>query len=187
MKYGNHMSRVGKKPIEIPTGVEVRLEGERITVKGPKGELEREFRPEVKIEIKDNNIIFSVRTETKLARALWGLSRMLLFNMIKGVVDGFEKKLEIQGVGFRAEVAGDELTLNMGFSHPVKMKIPKGINIVVEKNIISVFGIDKELVGQTAANIRKVKKPEPYKGKGIRYVGEKVRKKVGKKVAGTTA
>ncbi len=186
MKFGKNMSRIGKKPIEILTGVEVKMEGQKISVKGPKGELVREFRPEVKIELKDNQVLLSALKETKLARSLWGTSRMLLFNMIEGVAKGFEKQLEIQGVGFKAEVVGEEVVLSVGFSHTVKVKIPKDINITVEKNIIKVSGIDKEQVGQMAANIRKVKKPEPYKGKGIRYLGEQVRRKVGKKVAGTT-
>jgi len=181
------MSRIGKKPIEILTGAEIKMEGQKIRVSGPKGELIREFRPEVKIEVKDNQILVSALKETKLAKSLWGTSRMLLFNMIEGVVKGFEKQLEIQGVGFKAEVVGEEIVLNVGFSHTVNIKIPKDINITVEKNIIKVSGSDKEKVGQMAANIRKAKKPEPYKGKGIRYVGEQVRRKVGKKVAGTTA
>ncbi|MDD5144951.1 MAG: 50S ribosomal protein L6 [Candidatus Pacebacteria bacterium] len=180
------MSRVGKKPIQIPQGVEVRVERQKTFVKGPKGELSREFRPEVKIETKENEIVFSIDENTKLSRSLWGLSRMLLFNMIKGVVEGFEKKLEIQGVGYKAEVSGDSLVLNVGFSHSVKMEIPKDIKVSLDKNIITVSGFDKEAVGQFAANIRRVKPPEPYKGKGIRYLGEKVRRKVGKKVAGAT-
>jgi large subunit ribosomal protein L6 len=180
------MSRIGKKPIEIPTGVEVKIEGQKVTVKGVKGELIREFRPEVKIEMKDNVILTSISSDEKLSRALWGLTRMLLFNMVKGVSEGFQKQLEIQGVGYRAELAGNVLNLNMGFSHPVNLPIPEGLTALVEKNIITISGINKEDVGQFAANIRKVRKPEPYKGKGIRYVGEYVRRKVGKKVAGTT-
>jgi len=182
----NYMSRIGRKPIEILQGVTVKAEGRKVSVSGPKGELTREFRPEIKIELKDNQVLLSILKETKLAKSLWGTSRMLLSNMIEGVVKGFEKQLEIQGVGFKAEVVGEELVLSIGFSHTVKVKIPKGISIAVEKNIIKVSGADKERVGQMAANIRKVKKPEPYKGKGIRYVGEQVRRKVGKKVAGMT-
>jgi len=181
------MSRIGKKPIQILQGVEVKIEGNQVTVKGPKGELKREFRPEVKIEEKENLITFSINEETKLARSLWGLSRMLLFNMIEGVKEGFEKKLDIQGVGYRAEVSGNEISLFVGFSHPVKVKIPQGVSVSIEKNIIIVSGPDKELVGQTAANIKKARIPDPYKGKGIRYLGEHIRKKVGKKVAGATA
>ncbi|MFH1714420.1 MAG: 50S ribosomal protein L6 [Candidatus Nealsonbacteria bacterium] len=180
------MSRIGKKIIEIPSGVELKIDGQLVLVSGPKGELKREFRPEIKIEVKDNAVSVSPLEETKLAKSLWGTTRVLIFNMIKGVTEGFEKQLEIQGIGFKAEVSGEELVLSLGFSHLVKIKIKEGINVLVEKNIIKVSGIDKELVGQFAANIRKEKKPEPYKGKGIRYLGEHVRRKVGKKVAGTT-
>jgi large subunit ribosomal protein L6 len=180
------MSRIGKKPIEIPAGVEVRVEGQKVTAKGPKGELVKEFRPEIKIELKDNLVLLSNLKETKLSKSLWGTSRMLIYNMIEGVSKGFEKSLDIQGVGFKAAVSGETLTLSVGFSHDVKMEIQKGITISVEKNIVKIAGIDKEQVGQVAANIRKVKEPEPYKGKGIRYLGEVVKRKVGKKVAGTT-
>ncbi|MFH1509764.1 MAG: 50S ribosomal protein L6 [Candidatus Nealsonbacteria bacterium] len=180
------MSRIGKKPIEIPVGVEVKLEGSKVTVKGAKGELSREFRPEVTIEMKDNIISTSITSEEKLSKALWGLTRMLISNMIVGVSEGFEKKLEIQGVGYKAEIVGNKINLSMGYSHPVNLEIPEGLAAVVDKNIITISGINKENVGQFAANIRKVRKPEPYKGKGIRYVGEYVRRKVGKKVAGTT-
>ena len=195
------MSRVGKKPILIPENVEVKIEGQRIVVKGPKGELQRDIRPEIGIEIKDYNlpttlpssagpsgkIFVSPKIETKRTRAFWGLTRALLFNMIKGVTEGYERKLEIEGIGFRVGLEGNDLILYVGFSHPVKVKEPQGVNFSVEKNIITVSGIDKELVSQTAANIRKVKPPEPYKGKGIRYAGEVIRRKVGKKVvtAGT--
>jgi large subunit ribosomal protein L6 len=183
------MSRVGKKPILIPEGVEVKIEGNIVRIKGLKGELSREIRPEIKVEIKEDKIFvqpFSEKSWTKQTKAFWGLTRALIFNMVEGVTAGFEKKLEIQGIGFRAAVEEEELVLNVGFSHPVKIKIPQGIKISVEKNIITISGIDKELVGQIAAKIRKVKPPEPYKGKGIRYVGEQVRRKVGKKVVGTT-
>ncbi len=180
------MSRIGKKPILIPAGVEVKVEGRTVSVKGPKGELSRSVRSEIKVEAKDGNVFVSVQKETKSTSAFWGLSRVLIDNMIKGVVSGFEKRLEIQGIGFKAALEGENLVLAVGFSHPVKMKIPRGIKISVEKNIIVVSGIDKELVGQITADIRKIKPPEPYKGKGIRYLGEAVRKKVGKKVVGTT-
>ena len=192
MKFGN-MSRVGKKPIKIPEGVEVKLEEGKISVKGPKGEISREIRPEIKVEIKDEEVlVFPKGTklnprEGKRSRAFWGLTRALIANLIEGVTEGFEKQLEIQGVGYRAVLEKEELVLYVGFSHPVGVKIPQGIQVSVEKNIIKISGIDKELVGQVAANIRKVKEPEPYKGKGIRYVGEAVRRKVGKKAAGTTS
>jgi len=177
------MSRVGKKPIIIPEGVEIKIDDQKVTVKGPKGEISREFRPEIKIEAKDDEILVSPQQEKlKEIRALWGLTRMLIFNMVEGVTSGFEKKLEIEGIGFKAETSGDEFVLYVGFSHPVKLKIPEGIKISVEKNVIVVSGIDKELVGQFSAIIRKTKPVEPYKGKGIKYTGEIVRRKVGKKV-----
>ncbi len=179
------MSRIGKKPIEMPEGVEVKIEDNMVTVKGPKGELQKEIRPEIKVEIKDNEILVSPEKETKRTKAFWGLSRTLISNMIEGVTKGYEKKLEIQGVGYKANLEGEDLVLQVGFSHPTNIKKPEGIEFSVEKNIITVSGINKELVGQTAAKIRKVRKPEPYKGKGIRYLGEEVRRKPGKKVATT--
>ena len=193
------MSRIGKKPIQIPEGVEVKIKDNLISVKGPKGELSREIRPEVKVEIKGKEIHVLPKKEIpegsrssgtygagKKTKAIWGLTRALIFNIVKGVTSGFEKKLEMQGIGFNASVQEGELILNVGFSHPVKIKIPQGLNISVEKNIITVSGIDKELVGQTASTIRKVRPAEPYKGKGIRYLGEIIRRKVGKKVVTTT-
>ncbi len=183
------MSRIGKKPIQIPAGVEVKIDGNKITVKSPKGEIAEEIRPEISIELKEGKIFLSLKgTETKIKKSLWGLYGALINNMIKGVTVGFEKKLEIQGVGYKAELQGSILVLNVGFSHQVKMEIDPRVKITVEKNtLITINGIDKELVGQVAANIRKVKPPEPYKGKGIRYLGEYVRRKEGKKVIGTTA
>ncbi len=179
------MSRIGKKPIEIPKEVKVKIEGQKVKIEGPKGQLEREFRPEIKIEIKENKIFVSPKIETKKTKAFWGLTRALLANMVKGVTEGFEKKLQIEGLGYRAQMEGENLVLNVGFSHPVKISPPKGIKFSVQKNIISVSGIDKELVGQTAAKIRKVRPPEPYKGKGIRYLGEEIKRKVGKKATAT--
>ena len=179
------MSRIGKKPISIPEGVEVKIEDNQVTVKGPKGELQTEIQPEVKIEIKDKEILVSPQKETKRTKAFWGLFRALIFNMVEGVTKGYEKKLEIQGVGYKASIEGDDLVLNVGFSHSVKIEKPEGISFVIEKNIIIISGIDKQLVGQIAAKIRAVKPPEPYKGKGIRYEGEYVRIKAGKKAATT--
>jgi large subunit ribosomal protein L6 len=189
------MSRVGKKPIPIPEGVEVKIEENTVTIKGPKGEISQEIRPEIRVEVKENKIFVLPQKDynppsasshkwapTKQTKALWGLTRALIANMITGVIGGFEKKLEIQGIGFRAVVEGEELLLYVGYSQPVKIKIPQDLKISVEKNIITVSGIDKKLVGQMAAVIRKVKPPEPYKGKGIRYLGEQIRRKVGKKV-----
>jgi len=175
------MSRVGKKPILIPENIEIKVDGQSITVKGPKGELVKQIRPEIKIEIKENKIFVIPQLETKKTKALWGTTRVILENMIKGVSQGYEKKLEIEGLGFRAQLKGENLLLDVGLSHPVEIKAVVGIKFEVEKNIITVSGIDKELVGQVAANIRKVKPSEPYKGKGIRYLGEVIRRKVGKK------
>jgi len=175
------MSRVGKKPISIPEGVEVKIEIDKVIIKGPKGELQKEVRPEIKVEVKDEKIFITPKIKTKKTKAVWGLTRTLLFNTIKGVTEGYEEKLEIEGLGFKAFLEGEDLFLHVGFTHPVKIKTSQGIKFSVEKNIITVSGIDKELITQTAANIRKVKPPEPYKGKGIRYLGEVIRKKVGKK------
>ncbi len=177
------MSRVGKKPIEIPENVEVKIEGQKVIIKGLKGELSREIRPEIKVEVKGNQIFVLPKEETKKTKAFWGLTRTLLANMTKGVTEGYEKKLEIEGLGFKALVEGEDLKLLVGFTHPVKIKAPQDIKFLVEKNVITVSGIDKEKVGLVAAMIRKVKPPEPYKGKGIRYQGEIVRRKVGKKAA----
>lgn len=175
------MSRVGKRIIQIPQTVEVKLEGDKIIVKGPRGEISRIIRPEVKVEIKENKIFVFPTSETKKTREIWGTTNVLISNMIKGVVGGFEKKLELVGIGFKAELKNNNLLLYVGFSHPVEIKNLPGINFSIEKNIITVSGIDKELVGQTAAVIRKIRPPEPYKSKGIRYLGEVIRKKVGKK------
>lgn len=176
------MSRVGKKPIEIPEGVKVNIDGRKVIIKGPKGELSREVRPEIKVELKEGKILVKPEIKTKKTKAFWGLTRSLLANMVKGVIEGYEKKLEIRGLGYKAKIEGDDLVLMVGFTHSVKLKIPETIKVSVEKNIITVSGIDKELVGLIAAKTRKVKPPEPYKGKGIRYLGEEVRRKAGKKV-----
>jgi len=178
------MSRVGKKPIEIPSGVEVKVDDNQVSVKGPKGALTYATRPEVKVEVKEGKILVSLLKEDALA--FWGLTRAIIANMVKGVVSGYEKKLEITGVGFRANVEGQDLVLNIGFSHPVKIKAPEGISFSVGKNIITVSGIDKGLVGQIAAKIRKTRPPEPYKGKGIKYITEQIRRKEGKKAVTTT-
>jgi len=181
------MSRIGKKPILIPQDVEVKIEGQKVIIKGPKGELSREIRPEIKIETREGKIFVSSQIETKKTAAFWGLTRALLANMIGGVTEGYEKKLQIEGLGYRAILENDDLSLYVGFFHPVKIKAPPGIKFLVEKNIITISGIDKELVGQTSAVIRKVRPPEPYKGKGIKYVGEQLRKKLGKKAVTTGA
>lgn len=181
MKFGKNMSRIGRKTITIPEGVEVKIENRLVEAKGPKGSFSVEIRPEINIELKDNNISLSPKVENKRSGAFWGLSRSLINNLIIGVSQGFEKKLEIQGVGYKANLEGNTLILDVGFSHQVKMEKPEGIDIVIEKNIITISGADKQLVGETAARIRRVRPPEPYKGKGIRYLGEKVRRKLGKK------
>lgn len=160
------------------------MEGDKMIIKGPRGELSQKIGPEVKVEVKDVKIQIYLVGETKGSKAIWGLTRALIANMVEGVTAGFEKKLAIEGIGFKASVEGEDILLQVGFSHQVKIKIPPEIKISVEKNIINVSGIDKGLVGQTAANIRKVKPPEPYKGKGIRYVGEVIRRKTGKKAVG---
>ncbi|MDD4409634.1 MAG: 50S ribosomal protein L6 [Candidatus Pacebacteria bacterium] len=177
------MSRIGKKPIKIVDGVEVKIENSLVTVKGPKGTLTRTILSEVIAEIKDGEIHFTPRNHDKKSLAFWGLTRTLVSNMIDGVVNGYEKKLEINGVGFKCKVEGTDLVLDVGYSHQVKVNAPEGITFTTEKNSITVKGIDKELVGQVSAGIRRVKPPEPYKGKGIKYSTEVIRRKVGKKTA----
>lgn len=178
------MSRIGKKIINIPSGVDVKVDGGIITVKGPKGELTQKLHDHVFINIADNVVTVKVKDETKKEdKSLWGLFASLIINMIAGVTEGFSKELEINGVGFKATVAGKTLTLNVGFSHPVEFATPDGIDIKVEGNKITITGIDKQLVGEVAAQIRKVKKPEPYKGKGIKYIDEQIRRKAGKAAA----
>ncbi|MCX6720086.1 MAG: 50S ribosomal protein L6 [Candidatus Staskawiczbacteria bacterium] len=177
------MSRIGKKPIEIPQGVTVEIDEKEITVKGAKGELKQVIHPEVKIEVKDGKILVAPKSElSKKGRGLWGLYRALVANMVEGASKGFEKKLEIEGVGFKAAVDAEGITLNLGFSNPVKIKKIDGVEFKVEKNLITVSGANKERVGHMAALIRKQKKAEPYKGKGIKYQGERIRRKEGKKV-----
>jgi large subunit ribosomal protein L6 len=177
------MSRIGKQLITIPAGVTVTLNGQHVSVKGPKGELSLDMHPRVIVTQADQSISVSVKdTDLQSDRALWGLTRMLIANMIIGVTTGFEKKLEINGVGFKAALSGKTLVLNLGFSHPINFPIPDGITIAVDKNVVSVSGIDKQLVGETAAVIRRYKKPEPYKGKGIKYSDEVIRRKAGKVV-----
>ena len=178
------MSRIGKKPIELPTGVEIKLDGNKVSVKGPKGNLEIDIHPLVKITQEDNTLLATIKNPNNSnENALWGLSRSLVNNMVVGVTEGFEKKLEINGVGYKAAISGKNLTLNVGYSHPVEFKIPDTIECQVEKNVITINGIDKQLVGEVAANIRKVRKPEPYKGKGIKYTDEIIRRKAGKSAA----
>lgn len=181
------MSKIGKKIIEIPNGVTVAVEGGFVKVKGPKGELTYKIPRELKVTLIENKIAVLPVAKSKRTPALWGTIRAIISNMASGVTSGFEKKLEVEGVGFKAQTQSNDLILNLGFSHQIIFKIPDGIKVEVLKNTIIVSGISKELVGQTAANIRALKKPEPYKGKGIRYTGEFIKKKAGKKVAGAAA
>lgn len=178
------MSKIGKKPIIIPENVKVKFDGEVLLIEGLRGHLNLLIPKNIKVELKGNILIFSNLNNSKQSLALWGTTRALTENAIKGVSSGFEKILEIEGIGFRAQKDGRDLILSLGFSHPVKFPPPEGIEISVEKNKIIVSGIDKALVGDIAAQIRALKKPEPYKGKGIRYQGEIIRRKAGKKVAG---
>lgn len=179
------MSRIGRRKINIPEGVTVTMTDKQVKVKGPKGELTQMLHPHVKVEQKDMQIVVRVRkSEDKDDRALWGLHNALVNNMIVGVSEGFSKQLEINGVGFKAAVEGKKLVLHVGFSHPAELEIPQGIEISVEKNVITVSGTDKQQVGEVAAKIRSFKKPEPYKGKGIKYIDEHVRRKAGKQAKG---
>ena len=175
------MSRVGKAPIELPEGVEVTVKGHHVTVKGPKGQLERDTRPEIGIEVKDGRVVFTRSSEEKQIRAYHGLTRALVANMVDGVSEGYRKALEIVGVGYRADMRGNTLVLNVGYSHEVKYEQPDGITLTTPSQTqIVVEGIDKQQVGQVAAELRAVRPPEPYKGKGIRYEGEQIRRKAGK-------
>ena len=175
------MSRIGKQPIHVPPDVTVHIAAHTITVKGPKGSLEHTLHPDIAVAIKENIITVSPRNATKKSGAIWGLTRALVANMTRGASEGYLKELEFEGIGFRAAVEGRRLTLQLGFSHPVFFDPPEDITLGVQKNVISVSGASKQLVGQTAARIRALKPPEPYKGKGIRYRGEVIRRKTGKK------
>ena len=175
------MSRIGKLPVAIPAGVEVKLEeGNVITVKGPKGTLTRELVDDLDIKVEGSEVIVTRPSDLKRYKSLHGLTRTLIFNMVEGVTNGYTKELEINGVGYRAAKAGKKLTLTLGYSHPVEMEDPEGIETKVDGNKITVSGIDKEKVGQFAAEIRTKRPPEPYKGKGIKYTTETIRRKVGK-------
>ncbi len=175
------MSRVGKMPVKIPAGVKVNIQGNAITVKGPKGEMTRTFDPNITLEVKDSQIIVTSPDDIAY-NARHGLTRALIHNMVLGVTEGFKRSLEIEGVGYRAELQGKNLVLSLGFSHPVPFEPPAGISFVVDKGqrAFTVEGADKETVGEVAAKIRAIRPPEPYKGKGIHYAGEKVRRKAGK-------
>ncbi len=176
------MSRIGKRLIAVPKGVTVTLNGQSVTVKGPKGERSWTVADEIEVTQDEAGLSLGLKVDTQRARAMWGLSRTLVDNMVTGVTDGFERKLELVGVGYRAALKGKDLSLQLGFSHEVDIVAPEGVTFVVPKQTeISILGADKQVVGELAANIRKLRPPEPYKGKGVRYAGEKVRRKEGKK------
>lgn len=181
------MSRLGKQPVTIPSGVEVTFSDKVLSVKGPKGTLVRSFPKTDLVAINvDGGVITITPNEKRMdkAAALWGTYASHVNNMVHGVTEGYTKQLEIEGVGYRAEMKGNAIVLNVGFSHPVELQVPEGITATIEKNLITITGADKEVVGQFAANVRKVKEPEPYKGKGIHYVGEYIIRKQGKKAVG---
>ncbi|MDC7682314.1 50S ribosomal protein L6 [Asticcacaulis sp. BYS171W] len=176
------MSRIGKKAIAVPSGVTITLDGQAITVKGPKGQLNWTVVEEIEVKQEAGSLSVAPRGETARHRSMWGLSRTLIANMVKGVTEGFESSLELVGVGYRAAMKGANLELSLGFSHPVEVAPPAGVTFVVPKQTeIKIQGIDKQVVGELAAKIRKIRPPEPYKAKGVRYAGEKVRRKEGKK------
>jgi large subunit ribosomal protein L6 len=178
------MSRIGKLPIKIPEKVKVALDGTAVKVEGPKGKMRVEFNPQVKVAVKDGQVTVERPNDERLSKSLHGLTRTLINNAIKGVTAGYEETLEITGVGFKAEVKGRSLNMSLGFSHPVDFPLPEGITCEVDKGTrVTLKGVDKHLVGMTAAQIRIIRKTEPYKGKGIKYAGEKVRRKVGKQGA----
>ena len=176
------MSRIGKKPVPLPKGVVAKCDDGIVSVKGPKGELKLRLVPEVTASLSETGIVLTPREESDRARAMWGMQRTLVNNLVRGVTEGFSAKLEIAGVGYRAALQGKKLQLQLGFSHDVLYPIPDGIGIVCEKpTMIAISGIDKQLVGQVAAEIRGYRPPEPYKGKGVKYAGERIRRKEGKK------
>jgi large subunit ribosomal protein L6 len=179
------MSRVGRKPVEVPSGVQVDIKPDLVTVKGPNATLEQDYRPEVTIRMEDNSVVVERNLENRQGKAYQGLYRQLISNMIEGVTKGFRKGLEIVGVGYRAQMQGNKLVLQIGFAHPVEVDVPEGLKVEVPKpTIIVVTGADKQRVGQFAAQIRAIREPEPYKGKGIRYEGEYVRRLQGKSFGG---
>jgi len=175
------MSRIGKAPVIIPKGCTVTLDGTTFSAKGPKGELKMDVHPEITVTINETEVLVTRPSDHRTHRSLHGLTRNLINNLVLGVSQGFEKKLEVSGVGYKAASEGNKLTLNVGYSHPVVMEIPKGITVSVEKAVITIQGIDKQQLGQFAANIRKVRPPEPYKGHGIKYSTEVIRRKAGKR------
>ncbi|MGB6838743.1 MAG: 50S ribosomal protein L6 [Microgenomates group bacterium] len=174
------MSKIGKLPVQLPDSIKVSISGDKVKIEGPKGTLERKLPREIEVEVKEKSLTVKPKGTSKMSKALHGTWRSLIANMVKGVSDGWAKKLELVGAGYRAEVVGRDLVLTVGFSHPVKIEAPEGIALKTEKALVTVEGIDKELVGEVAARIRAVRPPEPYKGKGIKYVDEVIRRKPGK-------
>jgi large subunit ribosomal protein L6 len=181
------MSKIGKNPIPVPAKSEVSVQGNLIRVKGPLGTLSKTFHPMVAVAVLGGTVTVSTRGNSKLARSLWGTTAAHIKNMLKGVTAKYDKRLSLEGIGYKVEMQGKNLKFSVGYSHPVLLSVPQGIDVAVDKNLITVSGIDKDAVGQLAAIIRAVKPPEPYKGKGIRYEGEYVRQKQGKKAAATSA
>ena len=177
------MSRIGKKPVIIPSGVEVKVTGTELQIKGPKGTLSFNIHPKVFVKVEGSEIVVDVKAkDNKQEKALWGLTRAIIANLVAGVTTGFSKKLEVNGVGFKVAIAGKKLTMSLGFSHPIEVEIPADLEVSVEKNLITIAGPDKQKVGQFAANVRSLKPPEPYKGKGIKYDDETILRKAGKVV-----
>jgi large subunit ribosomal protein L6 len=175
------MSRIGRLPVAVPAGVSVTIDGPSITVNGPRGTLHRDLHPDMLVAQEDGRLVVTIPDEDKFHRELHGLTRTLVANMVEGVTNGYRKPLEITGVGYRAQKIGNKLQLNLGYSHPIEIEAPTGITFEIENPThLAVLGIDKELVGQIAAKVRSMRKPEPYKGKGVRYAGEKIRRKAGK-------
>lgn len=178
-----HMSRIGKKPLTIPEKTTVTVAGKTVTVKGPLGELVRDIHPLINVAVADGAVTVTAQNTSAEAKMLWGTWSSHLMNMMEGVTKGYTKKLIVEGIGYKSDIKGDTLAMSLGFSHPVNMKLPKGLKVTAEKNLITITGQDKELVGQFAAQVRANKVPEPYKGKGIRYDDETIRRKEGKKTA----
>lgn len=175
------MSKIGKKPVSVPEGVEIKIDRQTVKVKGPKGEREQKISPQIRVSVVADQLVVEPGGSSRTARQMWGLTRTSIANMIEGVTEGFKKELELVGIGFRAEKKAGGISLSLGFSHPIEFRPPEGIELeVVDKTKIIILGVDKQLVGQTAAKIRGFRPPEPYKGKGVRYVGEEIRKKPGK-------
>lgn len=174
------MSKIGQLPVNVPNGVTVEINGNTINVSGPKGKLSFNFVKDIEVKTEENQLIIKAKKENKIVRSIWGTTRKIISNMVKGVTEGWSKQLELVGTGYRAEVRGTTLVLTVGYSHPIEIQAPEGVTFKVEKSIITVEGPDREVIGQVAANIRGSRPPEPYKGKGVKYVNEVIRRKAGK-------